>query len=387
MSALPRGSRLGWFVVLLGLPIPVLVAFGLHARSTLTEPPSTGASCSSAEVAQRAAYLVDLRKPLDLAFESLPGELLDAVTKRLPADTELGVYTLSPYEEAPRTLIGRLCKPYDNGTLVVESAKNHRSGEGDCGDLPAQIPAKLRDSATQFCRQREQLRGRIDALAAEHRRLATDAYLVEAVEETWRDFANSTVPTSLYVFSDMMQHAAWYSHLDAQWTGWDAESFEAARRTRLPLPGPVPSAGEGFAVTVFYVARAGLTDTPQSRLDHQHFWTGFFGADAETSFENQTTMSDYAAEPRMNVATPAELAAYELERARHLSELATRERAELERSQRALAQREDQLEAQQRRLEESRQRLAAEQREFELRAGEARESNPELAAEPDGPGG
>lgn len=381
MTQRPTLLRFRWYAPLLVVPVPVLVALGLNFKSALDEPdPTYYGSCS----AHRAVYLIDLRKPLDPDFEALPGDLLGDVSRNLPADTELGVYAVSPYAEAPRTLLGRLCKPYENGTLDVEAAKDQRGKERDCDDLPAQIPASLRTGATAFCKQREVLRGRIDALAEQVRtRTVTDAYLVEAVEETWRDLADPAVPTSLYVFSDMLQHAAWYSHLDVQWNTSDTDDFATARQTRTRLDGPVAPPGDDHSATVFYVPRDGVTDTPQERIRHKEVWTAFYGG-AAIGFEDLPTMTGYAAEQRMNVPTPAELAAYEMERARYTSELVERERTELTASRRALAEQEEQLAEQeeqlaerQRRFEEQQAQFVALQREFDERR--AQESTAQVA--------
>ena len=374
MTQYPTLLRFRWYAPLLVVPVPVLVALGLHLKSALDEPASTYyGSCS----AHRAVYLIDLRKPLDPGLEALPGELLGDVSRNLPADTELGVYAVSPYAEAPRTLLGRLCKPYENGTLDVETAKDQRGKERDCDDLPAQIPASLRAGATAFCKQREVLRGRIDALAEQVRtRTVTDAYLVEAVEATWRDLADPDVPTSLYVFSDMLQHAAWYSHLDVQWDTWDPDALATPRETRTRLDGPVAPPGNDHSAMVFYVPRDGVTDAPQERLRHKEAWTAFYGGTA-IGFEDLPTMTGYAAERRMNAPTPAEQAAYEMERARYNSELVERERTELTASRRALAEQEDQLAERQRRFEVQQAQFAALQREFDERR--ARESTTQVA--------
>ena len=364
--------RFRWYTPLLVVPVPVLVALGLNLRSAVDEPPSTHGSCSAASgLAHRAVYLIDLRKPLDPALEALPGELLDEVSRKLPADTELGVYAVSPYAEAPRTLLGRLCKPYANGTLDVGAAKDQRGAERDCDDLPAQIPASLRTGATAFCRQREALRGRIDALAEQVRaRTATDAYLVEAVEATWRDLADPALPSSLYVFSDMLQHAAWYSHLDMQRDAWRPDALTAARQTRTRVDGPtaVPP-GDGHSATVFYVPREGVTDAPQERLRHKEVWTAFYGGTA-IGFEDQPAMASYAAERRMNVPTPAEQAAYEMERVRYTSELVERQRADVTAARQALAEREAQFAERQRQFDEQQEEFAARQREFDARTRE-----------------
>ncbi|MCY3620805.1 MAG: hypothetical protein OXH68_03730 [Gammaproteobacteria bacterium] len=374
----PRRNRFRWYIPMFLVPIPVLIVLGLGVQDTLNEPASADGTCSvGSDVAHRAVFLVDLRKPVDSTHESLPGDLLDAVSKELPADTELSVFAVSAYAEAPRTLIGRMCKPYDNGDLVVEAAKDRNGSEGDCDDLPAQISGSLRTSAARFCHQREAVQRRIDALAAQGRnRVATDAYLVEALDETRRDFASWSVPTSLFIFSDMIQHAAWYSHVDVQWDEWDFDKFAAARKAETPSVEPPASPSAELPVKVFYVARAGTTASESPQLKHKRFWTSYFG-NAALTFEDQPTMAGFDAEPLMDIPTPAELAAYERERVRYTSELVERERAELAETRRALeleraqfADRERELRQEQRRLSEQQRELVARQRELEARSGE-----------------
>lgn len=383
-TRLNNRGKLGlrWYVPLLLVPIPVLIFLGMRVQGAPDAPsfPSADGSCSASEVAHRAVLLLDLRKPVDEVYASLPGRLLDDVTIDLYADTELAVYSVSPYAEAPRTLLGRLCKPYDNGELLVEAAKDQRHGTGDCGDLPAQIPASSRAAARQFCEQRDVLRRRVDALVVQGKgRTTTDAYLVEALEETTRDFADSHVPTSLYVFSDMMQHAKWYSHVDIQPGEWDFEAFVAARGSQAPVVEPARPSPD-LPVKIFYVSRAGMTDNPEMRIRHQAFWQAYF-QDADLDFEHQPTMAGYAAKVLMDIPTPAELAAYERERVRYRSEQVGRERAELERMRRAFereraqfAERREQFEQEQRQLAEEQRELTARRREFEARTQQAPEA-------------
>ncbi|MDE0421112.1 MAG: hypothetical protein OXK76_09560 [Gammaproteobacteria bacterium] len=378
-----RLGGLRWYVPLLLVPIPVLIFLGMRVQGApdVGSIPSADGSCSATEVAHRAVFLLDLRKPVDEAYASLPGRLLDDVTIDLYADTELAVYSVSPYAEAPRTLLGRLCKPYDNGELLVQAAKDQRNGIGDCGDLPAQIPASSRADARHFCEQRNVLRRRIDALVVQSKgRTATDAYLVEALEETTRDFAESSIPTSLYLFSDMMQHAKWYSHVDVQPAEWDFNAFVAARAAQGPVAEPLARPSADLPVKVFYVSRAGSTDNPKLRLRHQGFWQSYF-EDADLQFAEQPTMAGFASKALMDIPTPAELAAYEREQLRYQSELVLRERAELERmrlefeQERAqFAARQEQFGQEQRRLADERRELAAQRREFEARNQQAREA-------------
>ncbi|MYF31513.1 MAG: hypothetical protein F4029_09305 [Gammaproteobacteria bacterium] len=374
-SRLQERRKLGglrWYVPLLLIPIPVLISLGMRVQGADDAPSSADAPCSASEIVHRAVLLLDLRKPVDEAHASLPGRLLDDVTIDLYADTELAVYSVSPFAEAPRTLLGRLCKPYDNGELLVQAAKHQRNTIGDCGDLPAQIPAASRADARQFCEQRNVLRRRIDALVAQSEgSTATNAYLVEALEETTRDFADSSVPTSLYVFSDMMQHAKWYSHVDVQPDAWEFETFVAARGSQGPGIEPLARPSTDLPVKIFYVARAGTTDNPELRRRHQGFWQTYF-ENADLHFDDQPTMAGYASKTLMDIPTPMELAAYEREQLRYQSELVEKERAELERTrvefeqERAdFAERQEQLAQLQRRLAEEQRELAAKRREVE----------------------
>ena len=371
-----RLSRLRWwYVPLVLVPIPVLIFLSLRVQGGVDVPSIGDGSCSSgSDTASRAVFLVDLRKPLDAAYESLPGRMLETVTKDLGADTELGVYVLSRYAEAPRTFLGRLCKPYDNGELVVEAAKDQRQGARDCDDLPAQIPASLRTEASRFCRQRNVLRRRLDASVAQAADRVTDAYLVEALEETSRDFADLSQPKSLYVFSDMMQHAKWYSHVDLRPGEWDFGEFDSSRGSQGLSAEPLAHLSADVPVKVFYVARAGVTDNPQAQLLHKGFWQAYFD-EAEVSFVDLPTMAGFAAETLMDVPTPAELAAYEREQVRYRSELVEKERAELARSRRDFEVERAQLAERRQQLEEQQRQLARQQQEFGTQQREAEEPN------------
>ena len=384
----PMLGRIRWYTPFLLLPIPVLIILGLQVRDSLDEPAAANGACSvGSDVASKAVYLIDLRKPLDAAYASLPGDLLREVSIEVPFSTELTVYGVSAYAEAPRTLIGRLCKPYDNADLVVAAAKDGGNLVRDCDDLPAQISSSLRTSATGFCRQREVLRRRIDALVAQVQgRTASDAYLVEALEETSRELDGSSVPASLYVFSDMKQHAKWYSHLDVAWNEWDFEQFLAARGAQSNTVEPV-GAPAGLPVKVFYVARRGTTDQVQARLSHKQFWQDFFGG-AELAFEDQPTMAGYAAEPLMDIPTPMELAAYEREKIRHRSEIVERERAflegqraKLEASRQAFEQERERFAERQRQISERELQLAERQRQFTAQEREVEASKGEDSRE------
>ena len=383
MNARPvDGARLNrlrwWYVPLALVPIPVLIFLGLRVHGALVEESADDSCSATFETANRAVFLLDLRKPVDGDFATLPGRLVDDVSRDLPANTEYSVYALSAYAEAPRTLIGRLCKPYENGDLAVEAAKDQRNGPRDCDDLPAQLPAKLRASASRFCRQREVLRRRVDALVLQGMDgVATDAYLVEALEEIGRDFADSPKPASLYVFSDLLQHAKWYSHIDVDSEGWDFEQFASARQSRGPAAEPAVHLSADVPVRVFYVARTGMTDALPVQRRHKVFWQTYF-AGADLIFQDQPTMAGFASETLVDVPTPAELLAYEREQVRHRSELVDRARAELEQTRRAFEAERAQFVAQQRQLREQETRLAEKQRELAAQQREyetAREPN------------
>ena len=298
----------------------------------------------SDESAARAALLLDFRKPLDEDSLSLPGKLLDDVSHQISANTELRVFALSTDSRAPRLPIDRLCKPYDNADLQIDTAKDQTDAIRDCDDLPAQLPAFVRESAARFCTRRNALRNRVDALARyQPITPVTNSYLIEAIEDTLIELSEGSGPQAIYVFSDMMQHAEWYSHLDLDWTDWSFADFAETRSRQMARLGVSPTMSN-LTVRVFYLPRLELTEQPRPKRAHQAFWQEYF-AGAELTFEEQEPLQAYAAEPLMNRLTPEELAALEraeiekerADAARMLEEV-RREREALLEAQRRLAE-------------------------------------------------
>lgn len=342
-----------------------------------TAQPAIG--CTAGSDVDRAAFLVDLRKPLDAAHATLPGELLRKAAGEIGTGTELAVYTLSPHAEAPRTLLGRLCKTFDAAGLVTESAKHRATDE--C-DVPAQAPAALRATAKDYCRQRDTLVRRIDALALETLgRAGGAAHLVEALEQTSRDFGDT--PGSLYVFSDLLQHAAWFSHAESPLADWQFERMAAAW-TELPLAAPLRRFPAESTVRIHYVPRTGTTELTDWRSAHKRFWESYFDG-TEIVFDDQPTMGEYVPESLAEGPTAMELAAYELERLRHSGALVERDRARIERDRRSLESAQRQVAAERRQLAAERRDLAAQREQLEAQAQilAAGENDARLAAADD----
>ncbi|MCY4012144.1 MAG: hypothetical protein OXG82_05445 [Gammaproteobacteria bacterium] len=270
--------------------LAILVVFGDADEAALLDADL----CPTQDISSaRAVYLVDAHKPLDADLEPLPGKLLRRLTLELDADAELSVFAVGADSAAPRTYVGRICKPYDNAQLQVAGAKDQTSTRRDCDDLPAQIPPVLRDAAGRFCRRRAALERRLDALP----RLPVgaplkQAPLAEALEASLDDLAATTArPATLYVLSDMLHHAPGFSHLD-RGARQDHAAFQGAvRRNKGERPSP-----SGVGVEVFYLPRAGLTDEPGAELAHKRFWRRFF-AGTVVSFTDQPTAAAYPSRP------------------------------------------------------------------------------------------
>ncbi len=342
--------------VVLAVAVGVYIVFAASGNAA-----SNGAEsrdpCDGPDVF-RAAFLVDLRKPLDAGHAALPGALLRRAALEMAPGTDLGVYALSPHAEAPRTLLGRLCKTVDLAGLATESSKH--SAADDC-DLPAQVPPAARASARDFCRQRDTLVRRVDALAVETLgQGAGPAYLVEALEATAREFEGT--PGTLHVFSDLVQHARWFSHAETPLPEWDYGRMTAAW-SGLLMEEPLRGFPPGTAVRIHYVPRVGTTDAEDGRTAHKRFWEGYFGGIA-VAFDDQPAMAGYVPPSLAEASTAMEQAAYELERLRHSGALVERERAELARERAELARERQSLREARRRIEAEREELAAERREL-----------------------
>ena len=255
-------------------------------------------------VSARAAYLIDARKPLDADLAELPGRLLERVSMDLEAGTELRVYALADLPDAPRRFVGRVCKPYANSDLQVSAAKDQTTTFRDCDDLPAQVPPDLREAASAFCVRRDALRARIDAITTPSiGEPIAHAYLAEAIEASVTRSATAPAADSVYVFSDMMQHAEAFSHVDSGPDGWRIERF---RRAAAGVRGAGYDAPwTGRRITVFYLPRTGLTDEPGTEMLHKRFWRALL-AGAEVTFRNQPPSLGYASDPPAAALPPEE---------------------------------------------------------------------------------
>ena len=276
-----------------------------------TEPESRDADLcptNAEDISGTTMLLYDFMKPLGKNQASLPSNLLWDVGLLMERNTELRVFSLTGMPDSPRTLLKRLCKPYANADLQVETATDTLGTLRECDDLPAQLSSDIRESATAFCGQLESLENRLDQMAPTEwpkERSVQSAYLVEALEDMRLDFHDQPQPHAIYVVSDMMQHAKWYSHLDDSRTNWSYEAF--AKLMAAQIWGNLKhSDAASKRVEIFYVPRNGLTDQPQARQAHQRFWHDYF-AGSETAFHNQATAPSYSFAPLMNVPTEAEL--------------------------------------------------------------------------------
>ena len=290
-------------------------------------------------IAGRTAMLLDLRKPLSERGRALLGEALRQVASELAANGELRVFALSGTDAAPRQRIDRLCRPYGESALAQDGAVAPQADP--CAGLPADLPE--RDAALRFCARLDSLAGRIDGMAQLPPSPVPNAFLVEAIEETSLEFGDAPGRKSLIVFSDMVQHAPWYSQAEGAATFGFAE-FDQLRTQQSARIGPRPQPLPDVDVTIFYLPRVGITEAPQERRGHKRFWQEYV-ADA---FRTAPVINELPAMPRYEIASfsgqatnggiaAAQRLQQEREEAERLLEQVVRERAALEEAQRTAA--------------------------------------------------
>ena len=221
------------------------------------------------------------------------------------------MFALTLSATARSQFLGRLCKPYDPADLSIDTAKDKHGAARDCDDLPAQISPALREVASDFCRRRDWLQERINAVGR-HTQPAgpvANAHLIQALDDTLQELAQRPGRQRLHVLSDMLQHAASYSHLDLPWSAWRFEDLLPSR----PVHGrPLhrASAQQPTRVNVLYLPRSGLTDARRTKQAHQAFWREYF-AGAEVTFSEQSPQPGFEAVPLMQTPKAAESAVRE----------------------------------------------------------------------------
>ena len=302
----PRGrpsrerARYGLYVALglavIVLPVVVL-SFIDSGEGDAVELDASLCPADPTAIAGRTVLLLDIGKPVSDATSDLAAELLHRVTLDMAANAELQVFLVAANPLAPRVLVERLCKPYASDDLAVATAKDQSGETRDCDDLPAQLSRHIRNRAAQFCERRDALRWRIDGiLAADWPGTVANAYLVEAIEDTRLALARFANP-SLLVFSDMLQHAEWYSHAERGPNDWGYDGFNDAREQQTGLLSEPPPADPDLDVTVYYVPRRGLTEHPRVARAHQRFWRRYFVDVGSLTFDEQPVHVGYDVEP------------------------------------------------------------------------------------------
>ncbi len=357
---------------------PLLVAVALIGVLIVSSRPGSSqeldqdlCALDSDESNAQTVFLLDLRKPLDQSHRSLLGEVLREVSLGMGTNAELRVFALSPDSQAPRLSIDRLCKPYANADLQIGTAKDQRDSLRDCDDLPAQLPASLREAAGRFCDRRQSLQNRVIALARNQPSTPlTNSYLIEALEDTVIELSSGSGPRKIHLFSDMMQHSHWYSHLDLEWTDWNSEDFDQTRDALTARMGRRPPVSD-LTVHIDYMPLVDRTDHPRPKRAHQAFWEAYFD-NARLTFHEQSPLPAYAAEPLMDRLTPEEIAAQE-------RELIEQERREAARMLAEVRKAREELDAEWQRVAEERARMTAPPKARPQGAAEPRSQQQSLA--------
>ena len=381
------GSRR--FLVYGGVPVVValaVAAFTLFVRDTAASLERDSDLCpvADSQIAERAVLLLDLRKPLGVQGRRHLRESLGRVASELAANGEIRVFALSGAPAAPRQSIDRLCKPFDQRALAGTPA-----GRSGCDALPAELAE--RDAAVRFCSRHGILQGMVEGMVAQRTAVpVANAYLVEAIEETSLEFAQAAGPKSFYLFSDMIQHARWYSQAERGPAGLSFGEFDRLRSAQDATVGPRPAPPRDVDVTIFYVPRSGVTEGAEGRGLHKRFWQEYmadaFGA--APVFHELPATAAYAVTPLFGQPTDSEAAVLERERlaqerqeAERLLAEVERERAALEEARRAaLRQAEAAREAQHQREREFAEAAAAE--DVSAAANEAAADTPAATAPP-----
>ena len=241
-------------------------------------------------IAASATLVLDTGKPLGGAPS--PSAVLRDVSLEMAPNTELHLYAVRENPNAPLTSLGRLCKPYDSSQLSVAMAKDQREASRDCDDLPAQLTPFVREAAQRFCVRRNELGARVDELSkGAPRRVVAASHLVDALLQARRSLVRRKAPRTLYVYSDMLQHADWYSHFDLDWTQWRTEY--TARQDA--------AANGAMTAKILYLPRQDITEPLRPRRVHQEYWRAFFDG-ADVTFADYDPVPLYATLPLMDAA-------------------------------------------------------------------------------------
>ncbi|MXY56755.1 MAG: hypothetical protein F4029_07215 [Gammaproteobacteria bacterium] len=339
-----RGNWLmGWML------LATAVVFGAYALYPTGDayPVSRTEPCIGTTAGGLAVVLYDFRKPRRRPLSSMPGAILRETAATTPPGTELRAYTLTTQTAMPLSVVGRTCKPLQpaGGSPTIDCAATDMRRQGEDTAVDA------------FCAGLGTMQRRVEDLARQAPELpVANAPLIEAIEEIRLVFAarSDTGPHSFHVFSDMIQHSAWYSHIATDAGDWSFTAFEESRDARAPVFTQASPAAPAVATEIFYLPRRGVTEPRAARDAHQRFWQQYFDSvGMPVVFRDQPTAPRFA-------ASILEDSSDGLARVLRERELLRREQDENARTLAFIA-------GQRTKLEQARQQAASSAREFKQR--------------------
>lgn len=241
-------------------------------------------------IPSRTYVLMDLSEPLGGQQQALRG-LINAASNSLEAREKIIIGRLQPNRGNSWKELSSFCSP--DLKSISDSFGRSISLEKDCPEIiskgkqypwPLGTGQDLREQTRKICESYSRFQKKVrtaSEVVPDDNPEEPRSYIVSAIEEIMHDANNAPNGTRrrLIVFSDMLQHAEWFSHYEESHAPWTAEALKDRRKKASGL-GSVPE-NKFDEILLCYLKTDNLKDYMKNakwEVAHKKMWPRYFGA-------------------------------------------------------------------------------------------------------------
>ncbi len=245
-------------------------------------------------ITSKTYLLVDLSEPLSGDQRAGLKDLLKSATDSMATQELISVSQMQAVLKAPRHKVTQFCKP----DIQRIGQAGSRIKEDDCKsvvdksyDWYKNVGDHARKEISTTCSRYLDFKKGVNVAALPYAAVNQEqnrSYIVGSIEDIIvdADDDSSDVPTRLIVFSDMLQHAEWFSQYRTHPDDWTIENLRERRKNAIEQPKyrhmSTAPANNFKEVLLCYLPNDKMLNTSIKEKQHRQMWEGYFSDSRST---------------------------------------------------------------------------------------------------------
>lgn len=282
-------NKWGYFLMVVFVPIALLVIWSGN-KTSIKIPINPVSLCpnDSQHIVDTTYILIDLSESLSREQRNELQTSIEVASENLQKYGRLSISHMQPDLNNPRDHLSDLCNSAD-----LEDIKNAvgRSVDPsrDCPNIingefifHNRVGKTMRDHIRNICKNLGDLDKKIkDAISTIPQTNPEQArsYIIGSIEDVMTDADSipSTTPTRLVIFSDMLQHADWFSQYRKRHGAWTMDNINQRRKKYAPDLMKTPPQNNFDEVLLCYQPNShAILKSAENRNAHRTMWKDYF---------------------------------------------------------------------------------------------------------------